>query len=270
MIGIYKITNKLNGHSYVGQSIHIQDRWQQHISLSKNTDNDAPLYRAFRKYGSDNFSFEVLEECEESALNEREIYWVDKLDTYKNGYNATMGGGGTRKHDSQLVLNEYEQTHNMHQTAKNLNMSYYTVRDILHSYDIYGPQEIKPVEKIDPTTLRVLKIYDSLEDAAASVGCYSTAISNAAKGKTNNCAGFFWRFVGDTTKQFEPLGKKWKRGVLQLDKDTGDIIEEYLSLSDAAYALGLSPNAASPNIQGVCNGKRKTAYGYKWAYSDEE
>lgn len=45
-----------------------------------------------RKYGLENFSFSILEECEESQLKEREIYWIATLDTYYHGYNATLGG----------------------------------------------------------------------------------------------------------------------------------------------------------------------------------
>jgi hypothetical protein len=42
-----------------------------------------------RKYGRENFSFQILEECSEDKLAEREIYWINKLNTYKNGYNET-------------------------------------------------------------------------------------------------------------------------------------------------------------------------------------
>lgn len=270
MIGIYKITNKINGKSYIGQSVHIQKRWEQHISLSKNTDNDTPLYRAIRKYGVNNFDFSVIEECLEEDLNNREIYWINFYNTYEDGYNASLGGGGLRKYNPQEVLAMYNQNFNINQTAKNLKMSYYTVRDILHNYEIFGKEEIKPVEKIDPKSLKVIKTYPSLGDAALDNNCSYTAIVNAASGKTNNCQGFFWRFVGDN-KDFQgvKLGKQWKRSILQLDKDTGEIIEEYLSLTDAALALNKTPSSATPNIQAVCQGKRKSAYGYKWCYSEE-
>ena len=55
MIGIYKITNKLNGKSYIGQSIHTERRWQEHkrnIGSNKN-----PMYLDFEKYGLENFNF---------------------------------------------------------------------------------------------------------------------------------------------------------------------------------------------------------------------
>lgn len=79
MIGIYKITNKLNGHCYIGQSKDINKRWNNHKAASgnpKDASYDYPLYRAFRKYGIDNFTFEILEECQISELNEREKFHI--------------------------------------------------------------------------------------------------------------------------------------------------------------------------------------------------
>lgn len=270
MIGIYKITNKINGHAYIGQSVQIEKRWAAHKEkINSDKEKDYPLYRAFKKYGLDNFSFEIIEECQESDLNDREIYWIDYYDTFKNGYNQTVGGSGTRKYNPQDVIDTYNVSKNMNQTAKTLNLSYYTVRDILHHHNIFGIDEIKPVEQIDPKTLKVIKTFESLEDAAREIGCTHTAIAQAAAGQTNNCRGYFWRFKGDK-KDFSntTLNKRWRRGVLQLDKETGEIIQEYLSLSDAAASLNL-PSSATSSICAACKGKYKSAYGYKWCYSDE-
>lgn len=88
--GIYIIINKINQHSYVGLSKDIKTRWQHHINESKNPNSkeyQKTLYRAFRKYGIENFDFQILELCPEEKLAEREIYWINKLDTVKNGYN---------------------------------------------------------------------------------------------------------------------------------------------------------------------------------------
>lgn len=90
MIGIYIITNKINGHQYVGQSINIAERWKSHIRASKNKtyrEYKYPLYVAFRKYGITNFTFEILEECSADKLNERELFWINKFDTVRYGYN---------------------------------------------------------------------------------------------------------------------------------------------------------------------------------------
>lgn len=95
MIGIYKITNNLNNKSYIGLSINVEQRWQRHKSNYDNIDNKEygkALYRAFRKYGIENFTFEIIEECQESDLSNKEIYWISYYDTFSNGYNETPGG----------------------------------------------------------------------------------------------------------------------------------------------------------------------------------
>ena len=104
MIGIYLITNKVNGKKYVGQSIDIEERWKRHIIASKKS--ELVIYRAMRKYGIDNFDFSILEECSVDKLDEREIYWISELDTYNNGYNMTIGGKG---HNLYLDPKEREQ-----------------------------------------------------------------------------------------------------------------------------------------------------------------
>lgn len=85
MVGIYKITNKINNKCYIGQSRDIDRRWRAHRAASL----DYPLYRAFKKYGINNFLFEVLEECPISDLNERELYWISQFDSCREGYNQT-------------------------------------------------------------------------------------------------------------------------------------------------------------------------------------
>ena len=79
MIGIYKITNMKNRHCYIGQSRCIEKRWNNHKIASHNENDKTynyPLYKAFRKYGIDNFIFEVLEECKIEKLNEKEAYYI--------------------------------------------------------------------------------------------------------------------------------------------------------------------------------------------------
>lgn len=93
--GIYKITNKINGHSYIGQSVDIERRWRQHINFPKEN-SKYPLYQAFVKYGIENFSFEILELCQKEKLDSREIYFITKFNTYRDGYNQTCGGSGSK------------------------------------------------------------------------------------------------------------------------------------------------------------------------------
>ena len=100
MIGIYKITNKINGKSYVGQSTDIERRWREHHYRYWNNDN--VIYMAFRKYGIENFDFSIIEECSTQELNSREEYWINYYDSYYNGYNETVGGDGSSGNSIKL------------------------------------------------------------------------------------------------------------------------------------------------------------------------
>ena len=98
MIGIYKITNKVNGKIYIGQSVNIEQRWKAHRNTAYNMydkNYDKPLYRAIRKYGLENFCFEIIEECLVSELNEKERYYISFYNSFFDGYNLTLGGDGS-------------------------------------------------------------------------------------------------------------------------------------------------------------------------------
>ena len=82
MVGIYKITNKLNKKVYIGQSVNIEIRFKDHKSKQKrDREPNSHLYRAIEKYGIENFDFEILEECSASDLNERESYYIKLLES---------------------------------------------------------------------------------------------------------------------------------------------------------------------------------------------
>ena len=86
--GIYKITNIENQMCYVGQAVNIADRWKQHIK--RGIGAEAPtrnkLYPAMLELGVENFTFEIVEECDKSKLNEREDYWQEFFHAKDFGY----------------------------------------------------------------------------------------------------------------------------------------------------------------------------------------
>ena len=87
MIGIYKITNLVNNKCYIGQSVHIERRWIEHTQPSA----DSIIAKAIRKYGKDNFKFEVLEEVDLAdieVLDDLEEMYIALNDSVvPNGYN---------------------------------------------------------------------------------------------------------------------------------------------------------------------------------------
>ena len=90
---IYKITNLVNGKIYIGQTIHtLEWRKRKHLQCARKGEN-TNLYKAIRKYGEDNFIFEVVCTTQNrDELNDLERYYIAKYDTIKHGYNMIDGG----------------------------------------------------------------------------------------------------------------------------------------------------------------------------------
>lgn len=135
---IYKITNKTNGKAYIGKTLQTPEkRFKEHIYDSKrDCFKNRPLYRAFNKYGINNFSLETIEECDNNYLSDREIYWIEYYCTYKNGYNATKGGDGKQYIDENKVIELYKEYQNINTVSKVLNISYDWTIKILHRNNI--------------------------------------------------------------------------------------------------------------------------------------
>jgi group I intron endonuclease len=93
--GIYNIVNLVNGKRYVGYTENLRHRKSQHKSSAKRLDiNNYHLLAAYKKYGIENFKFEILEECEPESLVVREDYWTTKLGSHlrTHGYNIKPTG----------------------------------------------------------------------------------------------------------------------------------------------------------------------------------
>ncbi len=86
--GIYRITNVKTQMCYIGQAVNIADRWRQHIRRALNAEprTQNKLYPAMYREGIENFTFEVIEECDASKLNQREDYWQEFYKAKEYGY----------------------------------------------------------------------------------------------------------------------------------------------------------------------------------------
>ena len=104
MAYIYQIINDINNKIYVGKTeFSIEKRFKEHCQDAfKRINEKRPLYAAMRKYGIEHFHIELIEET--ANPEEREKFWIAKKDSFKNGYNATLGGDGKKWIDDALVV----------------------------------------------------------------------------------------------------------------------------------------------------------------------
>lgn len=92
---IYRIFNKVNNLCYIGLSVNIKRRFIEHKhSLNKNNHYNPHLQNSWNKYGKNNFIFQIVEKCDLSILEQREIFYINLFKSFdKNyGYNLTTGG----------------------------------------------------------------------------------------------------------------------------------------------------------------------------------
>jgi len=105
MIGIYRIRNLVNDKCYYGSSKEIEKRWRRHKNeLQNDKHNNALLQRAWNKYGSDNFVFEIIEECEEEDLICLEQTYLDKNPAYNIGILASGGDNLTKNPNKTKII----------------------------------------------------------------------------------------------------------------------------------------------------------------------
>lgn len=130
MIGIYKIINLINNKIYIGQSINIELRIREHKLRAFRGDSKSnkeyykALYKDFREFGLENFSFEIEEECNIENLNEREIYYINYYNSQKDGYNRTNGG-------DQAIFWKNGEEHPNHKLNEN---DVYFIRDCYNNH----------------------------------------------------------------------------------------------------------------------------------------
>lgn len=200
---IYEFINNINQKIYIGQTIDYKQRIRTH-KFNLNQNKNTPFYNALKKYGWENFSINIIEECEENQLNEKEVYWIEeKKSLYPSGYNLLKGGNqakhnsitkekisNTRKgikfsksHIENLkkshigYLMPEEQKRKISQSNKAKIVSEETKRKLK-----YQQPHRREVGKFDIKGNLIIK-YDSIMDASIDLNCSPGNISECCNGK---------------------------------------------------------------------------------------
>lgn len=219
--GIYKYQNLINNKIYIGKAIDIAQRRRDHRSSSSNRKDNCIFHKALRKYGEDNFSFEVIEECKKEELNEREKYWIKYYNSIiPNGYNMTTGGDSGqgelfRKSVCQydLMGNFIQEYESASEAARQLKVfkSNLTAacrgetsqcggyqwkykddknKKIIPIHDRNG----KFVQQYDKK-MNLIKIYPSAAIAAKETGIGVGSIRNCCNGYSRSGGGYIWKYI---------------------------------------------------------------------------
>ena len=207
MAYIYRIVNKINNKVYIGKTYGtIEQRWKSHLQDSKkSSEQHRPLYRAFKKYGIENF---LIEEIEETSIpEEREKYWIETYGSFHNGYNATIGGDGRPYIDYDLVVKTYQEIGFENRTAEILNIDVSTVRKILKEKQIPIIKNIGNSKKVGQYSLKdeFLASFLSAGEAgrqiiqekksSANSNTIGNRIRECCNGQRKTAYGYKWKFL---------------------------------------------------------------------------
>ena len=207
MAYIYKIINDINNKIYIGKTeFSIEKRFKEHCEDYKKKRNEKrPLYNAMNKYGIEHFHIYEIEQTDNPE--EREKYWIEHYGSFKNGYNATLGGDGTKYIDYDLVVATYNELHSIRAVANILNIDAGHIATILKEKNI----KILSTKEILRNRVHIINQYDlndtyiqsfpSAHEAAKAVvknydytsGAHSH-ITNCCKGKQKTAYGYKWKY----------------------------------------------------------------------------
>ena len=247
MFQIYKISNNLNNKVYIGSSIDVERRWRQHKEASINEKDhhyNYPLMVAFRQFGIDNFTFEIIDTLPDyQTMIKAEHNWIVK--------------------ENCVVPNGYNQTDNTNSPMFDPNVAK-KMSDTKR--DKYG----KRVSEIDLNG-NIIDVWGSLAEAGEKTGLDRFKISDVCNGRRLTTGDRVFRFLDEEENIIIPEVKvnqvqtnritKTSRKVIKMD-DNNNILQTYDSVALAAA----DNNCDASAISKVCKGKRNKCGGFKWMY----
>lgn len=235
--GIYCIENIANGKKYIGQSRDIKHRFSTHkMNLNKNIHANIHLQSAWNMYGIESFKFYIIEECDQSELDDKEVYYIKIYNSMTNGYNLNSGGQG---------IPAYK----------------HTPEEIEKMIQIQNPE---PIYQCD-LNLNIIKEWPSASMAAKTLGIYKLQIENCCKKmnkvKTVHNHIFVFKKDWDNLDRDYYLhnNRDYPITVLQINNN-GDVVQKWNSMYDIEKTLHIDCG----EISAVCSGKRNTSHDFFW------
>lgn len=210
MIGIYKITNTVNGKTYIGQSRNLKQRKIDHFKPSTRKSHDWELYQDMDEFGVDKFKFSVLEETSLDLLDEREEYY---LRSFEGGlYNATLKAMPSQDERMRVIAGKNIAKFNAEHWKNDEYRKYKSkFSSELQKHRLADPDYLAEKSKqlkryTDGTKKRVgqyskdgslVAEFEGTREAERATGISSQSISKVALGKKyrKTAGGFAWKYI---------------------------------------------------------------------------
>lgn len=239
IFSIYKITNINNDKSYIGLTTRtLKERKKEHITHARANIRQYSIYHAIRKYGEASFNWEVIDQTDnKESLQELEKQYIEKYDTYYNGYNQTKGGeGGELPEEIRRII---------------------------------GDKNAIPVTQLHVDTLEILNQFKGAAHAGRALNISNDDITRVCRGKTVLGGGYRWCYTTRVKEYIldHPITPIYhnKKEVVQLDQDSLEVLNTFISAAEAQIQTGFDFR----DISGVCNDAAITTGGYRWCFKSK-
>ena len=232
---IYKWTSPVRK-CYIGQTLDPKGRYYDFVSKKKKYAG-TKINRARKKYGSKNFSYEILyQETSDNIeqlqknLDEKEKYYIKLFDSIENGYNMAEGG------QNNALVGYTEESKIKHKTS---------IKKYYETHESVVSKKVAQYSKKGD----LIKVWESSNKAALAINVERHCVANACRGKSKTCGGYMWRYIENDTVlvKIEPLKTKWSVYQYSLD---GELIEIWETTKEAAKYF----KCGCEHIGDICNG----------------
>lgn len=195
---IYKATDRKTGRAYIGQTTDFEERKKQHRK------NKGYTFGEEYKKRPEDFIWEILEECPDEFLSEREIYWIECYDTYYNGYNETKGGENAeallrwQEQNPDKVLHnamnglKYAQKHNQEHRDEHLAQ----LAEARKKAHLAVSKKVRCIElNLEFNSLSDAERWSISSDNPNGKKATHQHIAHVCKGSRNTTGGYHWEYV---------------------------------------------------------------------------